>query len=545
MITRKPNLLRALLLLAVVTGSVLSADTAEARRRNVRGTIFEDILGDGSIAGDLKAGGMFVRLYRDRNNNGLIDAGDNFLQQHTTNASGTFNFKVQTNSTGNHYLVAVNSRGISPSTGFNGGYGPANVWAQQTVGDDPSTIGQDVGPRFGGETPGISDGFNTGSTVPGNNNYQHVGRADVSAAHVSNLDFGFSFNVVTNTLAGNNAVEQGSLRQFLVNANAMVGDNVMRLVPAVATNASGGGGQWWHIYLTSHLPVLVDPGTTVDGTAYDAANGTSIIDSNPGTLGSGGSVGVGAAALATVARPELEISGSNGMRFGLRIQADLVTVRNLSLHSFSSLGWRAVMGNILVETSAGTIIEQNVLGTGPAGFTDPGAWRSVPIITLDGATGGTLRGNLIGFGYRNGIEARTGTDGWLIEGNEISTNAQGDGSLNGISLDGCSNFTVTGNLIHENGGPGVDVWAGSVSITLVDNTIRRNGIAATGGGETAGVRMVSGGNLIQGNILTQNYGAGVMVAAAANAVTITRNSQSGGLGSYGPGGDRPAGRRRQ
>jgi len=524
MITRKPNLLRALLLLAVVTGSVLSADTAEARRRNVRGTIFEDILGDGSIAGDLKAGGMLVRLYRDRNNNGLIDAGDNFLQQHTTNASGTFNFKVQTNSTGNHYLVAVNSRGISPSTGFNGGFGPANVWAQQTVGDDPSTIGQDVGPRFGGEAPGVSDGFNTGSTVPGNNNYQHVGRADVSAAHVSNLDFGFSFNVVTNTLAGNNAVEQGSLRQFLVNANAMVGDNVMRFVPAVATNASGGGGQWWHIYLTSHLPVLVDPGTTVDGTSYDAANGTSIVDTNPGSLGSGGSVGVGAAALATVARPELEISGSNGMRFGLRIQADLVTVRNLSLHSFSSLGWRAVMGNILVETSAGTIIEQNVLGTGPAGFTDPGAWRSVPIITLDGATGGTLRGNLIGFGYRSGIEARTGTDGWLIEGNEISTNAQGDGSLNGISLDGCSNFTVTGNLIHENGGPGVDVWAGSVSITLVDNTIRRNGIAATGGGETAGVRMVGGGNLIQGNILTQNYGAGVMVAAAANAVTITRNS---------------------
>jgi len=524
MMMGKHNKLRLLLLLAVVTGSVVTADTAEARRRNVRGTIYEDILGDGSIAGDLKAGGINVRLYRDRNNNGLIDAGDAFLQQHTTNASGTFNFKVQTNSTGSHYLVAVNSRGMSPSTGFNGGFGLVNVWAQQTVGDDPSTAALDVGPRFGGVTPGVSDGFNTGNTNPANNNYQHVGRADVSGAHVSNVDFGFSFNVVTNTLGGDNTVVQGSLRQFLVNANAVVGDNVMRFIPAVAANASGGGGQWWRISLTVVLPALVDPGTTVDGMAYDAANGTSILDSNPGALGAGGSVGTGGVALATVARPELEIAGSNGTPFGLRIQGDLVTVRNLSLHSFSSFGWAAVMGNILVETSTGTIIELNVLGAGPGGFADPGAWRSVPLVTLVGATAGTLRGNLIGFSDRHGVEARTSSDGWQIEGNEIYANAQPDGAQNGVSLDGCSNFTVTGNLIHENGGAGVDVMAGSGSINMVNNTIRRNGIAATGGAETPGVRMVGSGNLVLGNVLAENYGAGVLVAPGASAVTITQNS---------------------
>jgi len=524
MMTRKPNLLRVLLMLAVIMGSVISADTAEARNRIVRGTIYEDILGDGSLVGDLKSGGLDVRLYTDGNNNGLIDLGDVFLQQQTTKASGSFNFKVETNSTGNYYLVAVNSRGMSPWTGFNGGFGLANVWAQQTVGDDPSTIALDVGPRFGGVTPGVSDGFNTGSTIPANNNYQHVGRADVSGAHSRNVDFGFSFNVVTNTLGGGNTVEQGSLRQFLVNANAMVGDNVMRLVPAVAANASGAGGQWWRISLTSNLPALVDPGTTVDGTAFDAADGVSTLAQNPGTLGAGGSVGTGGAALATVARPELEIAGSSGTGFGLRIQADLVTVRNLSLHSFSSFGWSAVMGNILVESGAGTTIEQNVLGAGPAGFTDPGAWRSVPIITLAASTGGTIRGNLIGFSDRHGIEARTGSDGWLIEGNEIFANAQPDGAQNGISFEGCSNFTVTGNLIHENGGAGVDVTAGSASINLTNNTVRRNGIAATGGGETAGVRIVSGGNLVQGNVLAENYGAGVMVASGAGSVTIAQNS---------------------
>ncbi|MEN8007680.1 MAG: right-handed parallel beta-helix repeat-containing protein [Candidatus Krumholzibacteriota bacterium] len=520
----KGKALRAMMLLLVVAGSVLWADTAEARRRTVRGTVYEDILGDGSLVGDFKTSGLGVRLYRDGNNNGLVDAGDTFLEEHTTNASGAFNFKVETNATGDYYLVAVNSRGMSPSAGFNGGFGPANVWAQQTVGDDPTTIALDVGPRFGGATPGVSDGFNTGSTNPADNIYQHVGRADVSGPHADNIDFGFSFTVVTNPLGGGSTAVQGSLRQFLVNANAMVGDNVMRFVPAVAPNASGGGGQWWRLSLTANLPALTDPGTTVDGVAFDAANGVAILDANPGVLGTGGGVGTSGAAVATVARPELEIAGSNGTLFGLRIQADLTTVRNLSVHSFSSFGWSAAMGNILVETCAGTIIEQNVLGTGPGGFTDPGAWRSVPVITLAGATGGTLHGNLIAFSDRHGVEARAGTDGWLIEGNEIFANAQSDGAQNGLSLDGCSNVTVTGNLIHENGGAGVDVEAGSAAITLLDNTIRRNGMAAIGGTETPGVRVVSGGLLVQGNVLAENYGAGVMVVPAANAVTITRNS---------------------
>jgi parallel beta-helix repeat protein len=524
MIMGKRNMLKALLLLAVVTGSVLSADTAEARRRNVRGAIYEDILGDGSLVGDLQAGGVNVRLYEDANNNGLIDAGDVFLQQITTNPSGSFGFRVQTNATGENYLVAVDSRSVSPAAGFNGGYGLNDVWAQQTVGDDPATTALDVGPRFGGVTPGVSDNFNTASTSPANNAYQHVGRAGVGTSNANNLDFGFSFNVVTNTMGGNNTVVQGSLRQFLVNANAAVGVNAMRFVPAVATNASGGGGQWWRIPLTSNLPILVDPGTTVDGTAYDSANGTSILDSNPGTLGTGGPVGTGGVVLAAVARPELEIVGSNGTRFGLRIQADLVTVRNLSLHSFSSFSWNTVMGNILVETSAGTIIEQNVLGAGPGSFTDPGSWRSVPVITLNGATGGTLRGNLIGFSDRHGVEGRIGSDGWLIEGNEIFANAQSDGTQNGVSLDGCSNFTVSGNLIHENGGAGVDVLRGSVSATLAGNTIRRNGIAAIGGTETPGVRIDDSGSLVQGNVLAENYGAGVLVTSAANSVTITQNS---------------------
>jgi len=514
-----------LVLLLVLAVCVLSADTAEARRRNVRGTIYEDIPGDGTLS--QKADGVRVRLYEDNNNNGVVDGGDVFLEQITTNNSGSFNFKVQTNATGDFYLVAVDSRSVSPGAGFNAGYGMNDVWAQQTVGDDPSTQALDVGPRFGGAVPGVNDNFNPASTVPANNAYQHLGRADVSATHADNVDFAFSFNVVTNTLGTAAAADQGSLRRFLLNANATAGANVMRFVPAVPANASGGGGQWWRVGLTTVLPVLTDPGTILDGAAYDASDGVSFRDSNTGTLGTGGSVGANGTALAPVARPELEIHGSTGTPFGVRIQADQITVRHLSLHSFSSFGWSSVMGNILVQAGAGTIIENNILGAAPGTLTDPGAWRSVPNITLAGATDGFIRGNVIVFSDRHGVEARAGSDRWLIEGNEVFANAQPDGAQNGLSLDGVTGVAVTGNLIHENGGAGVDLLGGADTVTLSGNTIRRNGLAGQGGAETSGVRVDGAGHLLQENILADNYGAGALVRPGAGPVTLTRNSVSG------------------
>ncbi len=71
---------------------------------------------------------------------------------------------------------------------------------------------------------------------------EHVARVVLVNTDVSGVDFGFSFNVVTNIRGGDNADDdgandrtvQGSLRQFIQNANAIAGANVMRFVPAVA-----------------------------------------------------------------------------------------------------------------------------------------------------------------------------------------------------------------------------------------------------------------------------------------------------------------------
>ena len=81
---------------------------------------------------------------------------------------------------------------------------------------------------------------------------------------------------------------QGSLRQFLKNANAITGANAMRFVPAVPANA----GAWWQVAVSEDLPDVLDSNTTLDGSAYSLSDGTSLRDENPGWLGTGGLVGV-------------------------------------------------------------------------------------------------------------------------------------------------------------------------------------------------------------------------------------------------------------
>ena len=89
----------------------------------------------------------------------------------------------------------------------------------------------------------------------------------------------------------------------------------MRFVPAVATNQSGGGGQWWQVAVTIDLPDLLDASTTVDGTAYSATDGTTCATTIP-DLGTGGTVGIDGLALATLDRPEFEIFDANDRNCG-------------------------------------------------------------------------------------------------------------------------------------------------------------------------------------------------------------------------------------
>lgn len=498
--------------------------------RVVSGTIYEDVNGDGSPADGVARPGVPVRLYQDANNSGTVDAADTFLIAATTDASGRYSFNVAPQATGNNYLVAADSKSVTASAGLVAGRGDA--WAEQTYGDNPSTAVFDLGRRFGGAAPGTSDNFNQASTASASNAYQHLARVDVSAADVTNADFGFSFNVVTNTRAGDTSDDdaantsrtvQGSLRQFIQNANAVAGANYMRFVPAVAANA----GAYWRVTVTSVLAAIVDPATTVDGTAYSSADGTTVSDTNPGFLGAGVTVGVSALTLPLVSKPELEIFDNAGVAVGLDLQAANSTVRRVAVYGFGTAANSDSHANVRVGGVTGALIEDSVIGTTAASFADPGAAARTlgDNIRVVGGDNGFLRYNVVGFAQGKGVHLGSGADGWTVTGNEVRGNGIGNPSLDGLDVEGGSGTaTVTGNLFVANEGAGVDTSLSSGSNTFENNTVTGNGVGSGAGAETAGVRLHGSGNVVRLNVVNANYGAGVMVTSASSANRITRNS---------------------
>ncbi len=497
--------------------------------RLISGTVYEDVNGDSSLADGLRAQSVNVRLYADVNNNGVVDTGDTYLAATTTNLNGDYSFEVSTLATGNTYLVAIDSKSVAPGAGLIAGRGQA--WAEQTYGDNSSTSSLDVGARFGGRQPGVSDNFVTADTTPANNNYQHLARADVSSGNITNANFGFSFNVVTNLRAGDSADDdaantsrtvQGSLRQFIQNANAVTGPNTMRFVPAVALNA----GAYWQLSITNTLAAIIDDNTTIDGTAYDSTNGTSMRDTNVGQLGAGGTVGVSALPLSQVARPELEIVDGSTIAIGMDVQASNTTIRRLALYGFGNGANNDAHANIRVGNNfSNTLLEQNVLGTSAATFADPGASRSGgDNIRSTGADSGTVRNNLIGFSAGNGVELGSGSSGWLVENNGVRGNGINNSDLGGLDSGNTSGTnTIRGNLFAGNEAAGVDCYQSSGGNLIQNNTINGNGIGAGAGVKTPGIRLDGAGNTVDLNIITANYGAGVMVTANSSN-RITQNS---------------------
>lgn len=151
---------------------------------------------DGSASGAVR-----VILYR----------GEERIADTRTAANGTFLFA---DLPPGPYTAAIDSRSISPL-----------AWAEETA------------PTGGGRHAGTSDDASTLATS------EHIAQTTIAESPVDRLDFAFSFNAVTH--AGDSG--QGSLRQFIDNANALPGENAMRFLAERAA-----------IRLLSPLPRLTD-----------------------------------------------------------------------------------------------------------------------------------------------------------------------------------------------------------------------------------------------------------------------------------------------
>ncbi len=507
---------------------------------SIAGTVYEDVTGIGSLAGAVTSSNVTVRLFRD-NGDGAPGAGDTLVGTTTTSA-GNYTFSALTDAT---YWVAVDSKTIQPSAGLRGGFGQGDVWAEQTYGSAGSvgysgsyTFSSSAGSFFGGMRGGVSD---DASTLAGS---EHVTRVVTTGGAATGVNSAFSFNVVT-TIRGGDAADddgganrtvQGSLRQFIQNADAITGANAMRFVPVQAANVTSGADSWWRVLVSNALPQITDASTTIDGRAYSAADGSTIRDTNTGQLGAGGTVGTDAVALPKVEKPELEIQGDRTVvpatsivSTGLEVNANTATIRRISIYGFGKGLWNNNFANIGIRPGfSGTLIENNVIGSGAGAFTDPGAAARTDgaNVLFDQSVNGTVQNNVIGFSSGQGIWSYTASStGWTITGNEIRSNVQGTVYFTGgIEIDGGAGQTVTGNLITGHNGPGINIGAVAATDLIRNNTVTGNGLGVPAN-YTAGIRVGGGsGGLVEKNIVATNVGAGVQIASAVTGLTVSRNS---------------------
>ncbi|MGB8436788.1 MAG: right-handed parallel beta-helix repeat-containing protein, partial [Burkholderiales bacterium] len=510
--------------------SEVGASVVAVDARKISGTLHHDVNGNASVADD--SGAVFanaanaVRLYLD-DGDGIIDAGDLLVATVSTDAGGGYSFANLGDGT---YWVVVDSKTLGADS---------NVWAEQTYAVTGAASTAAVGgfliadgALYGGRDAGVSDDATTLTTA------QHVTKVELTATDVTGVDSGFSFNVVTSARGDANdddndalsgRMQQGTLRQFILNANAIAGSNEMRFVPGGA--AFDVSGPWWEITVAgAALPTIQGisgENTIIDGTAYAAVVNGAALDTNVGAAGVGGGVGAGAGVLtlSAVARPELEIVDGGGYAVGLDIQATGTIVRDLAIHGFGS---GPVSGDIYIGDVTGTVIESALIGMTAAGADPGGAARTQGTgITVDHGDGGILRNSLVGYAALSGIDLREAT-GWRIEGNELRGGGWLDDGWDAVNMLYNSSADIIGNLIENNVGPGIDLVLGSGSTRIESNTIRNNASVS----EQYGVDFenATGTNVVRWNLIAGNTGAGVLVSGTTTSVQITENVIYGNTG---------------
>ena len=510
----------------------------------ISGTVFEDVVGDvladGSIGGANNPGASNVDVYVYLDDgDGNLDAGDTLIGAAAVQTDANGDYSVSGLADGD-YFVVVDSKTVPSSQDPTANQ--TDIWAEQTYGPVggycDSGIGFAVrvaaGPCYAGITSNISDDFTQWD------DREHRALVTVAGGDVTAVDFGFSFNVVVTTNggdtrdddAGANRTVQGSLRQFIQNANAISGVNTMRFVPTDPAGATDGGGNtWWSIGVTDLLPTVTDDGTTIDGRAFDFTDGTTLLDTNTAQIGANVAVGTAGTFTTPALDPELEIRNDRGtavLATGLVFEATDSTLRHVSIWGFGDAAG-TFDANVRFGTNFGTtpnwtgaLVEFNVIGTGPASFTDPGAGirsdqKNLTVRETDDAI---VRDNLIGFAGGVGVDFNTAATAGTVLRNEVRRNGLLSSNANPVGV--WYNGTVTGNLIADNAS---GIYSGpTLSVTYQDNTITQNGWGAT---RPSGIQVTGAPTTIRRNVISANAGAGVTVDSTDTAVAITSNSIHG------------------
>ena len=528
---------------------IVSALCAVAQAATFTGTVFEDANYGGGAGRSLAASGgtglagVRVELYRVSDGQ-LMDTDD-------TIAGGTYS--LSSGNTAAQMRVRVVNGSVRSARA--GGAACTTCVAVQTYRTTATTgAAVPVTNLVGGESPAVSDAIinggsgSYGSLSAGGRVPQSITTASPAANNstITGIDFGFNFDTVVNIrdVTACNATNssypcQGSLRQFIINSNALGGEAGLAQSGSGTLDGSTSSlplGYESSIFmipsgaLTANVAVIalndVLPAVSGTNTRLDATTQTvNIGNTNAGTLGTGGTVGVDGVSLPTFPRPEVQLTAGD-------------TTVTLAGNNSAILGFALRQGYILL-TGTGCLARNNLVGMTATGSS---ADNSGTVgITFTG-TNATVRNNFVTVN-NSGIRTDNGGSGSLITLNEVARPTSGHtNTFDGILLVGTvSSIQVTANLARDQVGGGIEVGHGggaaASNITVSNNTVRGNGFVNVGGGaastEPIGMdayAFAGSGVVFSRNIVRDNAGPGIVVINATG-LQITQNSFSsnGGL----------------
>jgi hypothetical protein len=438
------------------------------RKLTIAGGVFDDAQAQAIRAGFTPIADATVMAYRD-SGDGIAGVDDPLVATARTNTAGLYVINVER--PGAYWLVVDSSSLHAAPALAEQTFGPAGSLCARPDGSTASVPFEGV--CVAGRTNNLVDRPSSAATA------EHIALVTVKD-NVTNVDFGFSFNIVTTTADGDHV--QGSLRQFILNANAIEGANRMRFVPVMRAPQQrdpivGMPLRWWTITLGSPLPELTDPSTVIDGTAYLYLSPPSAADANPGRFGEAAAIHFEEHLISRVEKPDLEIvaTGTVGIVCG-----GTCGVRGLALHGVATS----------ISAKADTRLEHLLIGAAPDNVdTDDGTIG----IRID--KGVTAAANII-----VSAQSRAGI--------LVSPGARLDAER--IEVRHCG--------VPEAGG-GIEFLSNASSVRSSSITANRGGGVLVGStdGSTPAV-----GNVIDGCSIANNQ-AGVVLNPGATRNVITRN----------------------
>ncbi len=509
---------------------VLNAVVLQDKSNIIVGKVFEDVNYGGGAGRNLPTSATAAPSFTLARPDAVVelyDAGGAFLRTTTTGPTGEYSFTGLVD--GDYQVRVVNETVDSSRPGAAG-----TEWPIQTYRTDASSgTAVAVVDEVGGASPGAQDdGENTAPEVNLSTlTAQSVAPVTITTGiAVSSVDFGYNFDTIVNT----NDTGQGSLDQFVRNANTLGNANLAQDGrPASIENA---------IFMLADgtaRPGLKAsyPSQFSGGVATIAPDPTLPTVSDPVVLDATLQPG-------HVDRPIIELDGTDagvGVN-GIHVSAGSSTVRGFVIHTFNGSGIRLDMagGNTVAANWLGT----DATGAAPApnnleglliydvpnnviGGTDP-ADRNVMsgnrlrgmLIEGVNATGNRIEGNYVGTDWTGTIAVPNDIGIYLYDapGNFIGGTAQDAGNLiSGNDIYGIYLVRVdtTGNLVQGNtiglesdgSGPLGNVEAGVEISSAVDNMIGGADPDAANviTGSDVGIGLVAGsGNAIRGNSIYGN-----------------------------------------